>query len=146
MLEREALLATLREIEPGAMVFVAGEAGIGKTSLVRAFCADRPVVRYGFCDALGTPRALGPLHDIARASRDPAGAALAGLLAAGADRHTLFTAFLDLLAAGPSVTVVEDAHWADEATLDLLLFVGRRIGELPALVLVTYRSDRKSVV
>jgi DNA-binding CsgD family transcriptional regulator/tetratricopeptide (TPR) repeat protein len=141
MLEREALLATLREIEPGAMVFVAGEAGIGKTSLVRAFCADQPVVRYGFCDALGTPRALGPLHDIARTSREPAGVALAASLAAGADRHTLFTAFLDLLASGPSVTVVEDAHWADEATLDLLLFIGRRIDELPALVLVTYRSE-----
>src|SRR4051812_331573 len=111
MLEREGLLGSLRQVEPGAMVFVAGEAGIGKTSLVRAFCAEQPVVRYGFCDALGTPRALGPLHDIARSSHDPA---LTGLLASGADRHTLFTAFLDLLAVGPSVTVVEDAHWADE--------------------------------
>ncbi|WP_328328682.1 LuxR C-terminal-related transcriptional regulator [Kribbella sp. NBC_00382] len=138
MLEREAQLATLREIEPGAMVFVSGEAGIGKTSLVRAFCADQPLVRYGFCDALGTPRALGPMHDIARSSQD---SALTALLASGADRHTLFTGFLDLLAAGPSVTVVEDVHWADEATLDLLLFVGRRIDELPALVLVTYRSE-----
>jgi DNA-binding CsgD family transcriptional regulator/tetratricopeptide (TPR) repeat protein len=138
MLERERLLGSLREVEPGAMVFVAGEAGIGKTSLVRAFCAEQPLVRYGFCDALGTPRALGPLHDIARSSPD---SALTGLLGSGADRHTLFTAFLDLLAAGPSVTVVEDVHWADEATLDLLLFVGRRIDELPAIVIVTYRSE-----
>ncbi|TDU91231.1 AAA ATPase-like protein [Kribbella voronezhensis] len=138
-LEREPLVASLREIRPGAMVFVAGEAGIGKTSLVREFCATLPtgtVVRYGFCDALGTPRALGPLHDIARASPK-----LAGLLTDGADRHTIFTAFLELLSDPQTVVVVEDAHWADEATLDLLLFVGRRISELPALVVVTYRSE-----
>ncbi len=124
-LERGPLVASLREIRSGAMVFVAGEAGIGKTSLIREFCATLPTatgVRYGFCDALGTPRALGPLHDIARGN-----SALAELLATSADRHAIFTAFLDSL--GQSVVVVEDAHWADEATLDLLLFVGRRISD-----------------
>ena len=146
LLERETLLASLREFQAGVVddggtvVFVAGEAGIGKSALVRTFCDGLPAgtaVHYGFCDALGTPRALGPLHDIARAGLD----GLGRLLATGGDRHALFTAFLDLLAAGPSVTVIEDAHWADDATLDLLLFVGRRVGALPALVVVTYRSE-----
>jgi DNA-binding CsgD family transcriptional regulator len=146
LLEREPLLVSLREFQAGSvggggcLVFVSGEAGIGKTALASSFCdglAAGTAVHRGFCDSLGTPRALGPLHDIARAGLD----GLAGLLAAGEDRHTLFTAFLDLLGAGPSVTLIEDAHWADEATLDLLLFVGRRVGGLPAMVVVTYRTE-----
>src|SRR5882672_10182358 len=102
LLEREPLLAALREFHAdavggsGRMVFVAGEAGIGKTALVRGFCLGLPVgtaVHRGFCDSLGTPRALGPLHDIARTSLDELGR----LLATGADRHAIFTALLDLL-------------------------------------------------
>jgi AAA ATPase domain len=146
LLEREPLLAHLRALHAGvvetggAMVFVSGEAGIGKSALTRGFCDALPVgtaVHRGFCDALGTPRALGPLHDMARTSL----AGLGRLLTGGEDRHSVFTAFLDLIGAGPSVTVIEDAHWADEATLDLLLFVGRRVGDLPATVVVTYRTE-----
>ena len=37
--------------------------------------------------------------------------------------------------------VVEDVHWADEATLDVLRYVGRRIADLPAMLLLTYRDD-----
>ncbi|ADB34819.1 transcriptional regulator, LuxR family [Kribbella flavida DSM 17836] len=138
-LEREPLLAELRDCRPGTLVLIGGEAGIGKTTLVRVHCGSLPAdlpVRSGFCDALGTPRALGPLHDIAKSVP-----ALAGLLAAGADRHRAFTTLLDLLAEGPSVTVIEDVHWADEATLDLLIYLGRRIADLPAVVLVTYRPE-----
>ncbi|HYN19038.1 MAG TPA: AAA family ATPase, partial [Actinomycetes bacterium] len=126
----------------GCLVLVGGEAGIGKTSLVRAFCdrhdADARVL-WGACDALRTPRPLGPLLDIAR----EAGGELAGLVAGEPARHRLFGAFLDLLdsAGRPVVTVVEDAHWADEATLDLLVFVGRRVAGTPAMVVVTYRDD-----
>jgi DNA-binding CsgD family transcriptional regulator/tetratricopeptide (TPR) repeat protein len=142
LVERAELLASMRGFARtgGCLLFVTGEAGIGKTALVNTFCdglgAGTAVYR-GACDALTTPRALGPLFDIARTG--PAG--LGRLLAAGHDRHTIFTGFLDLLATGPSVTVVEDAHWADEATLDLLLFLGRRVGELPATVVVTYRGE-----
>ncbi|WP_143465623.1 helix-turn-helix transcriptional regulator [Kribbella sp. ALI-6-A] len=139
LLERDELLAVLRESAPGTMVLIGGEAGIGKTTLVQAHCDTLPSdvpVRFGFCDALGTPRALGPLHDIARTMPE-----VAGRLSAGADRHDVFTTFLDQLRPGPSVTVVEDAQWADEGTLDLLLYLGRRIGDLPAVVLVTYRSE-----
>ena len=142
-MEREPLLDQLRAWHHGALrgagrlVFVSGEAGIGKTALLRAFRdgLDTPV-HAGFCDALDTPRALGPLHDIARTSL-----ARLGPLLAGDDRHATFTALLGMLAEPPSVTVIEDAHWVDQATADLLLFVGRRIGELPAMVVVTYRAD-----
>ena len=77
--------------------------------------------------------------DIAR----EAGGELAALVAAEPTRHRLFGAFLDLLdsAGRPVVAVVEDAHWADEATLDLLVFVGRRVAATPAMVVVTYRDD-----
>jgi len=146
LLERDSLLAELQEFYRaavggvGAIVFVSGEAGIGKTALTLRFCEELPAetaVHRGFCDALGTPRALGPLHDILRTSLS----SLGPLLTNGHDRHTLFSAFLELLGAGPFVTVVEDAHWADEATLDLLLFVARRVIDLPGVVIVTYRSE-----
>jgi hypothetical protein len=129
LLERAGLVSALREWwagPGGVVVFVSGEAGIGKSALVRSFCAGLPAgtaVQQGSCDALDAPRALGPPHDIARTSAD----GLGRLLHRPGERHALFTAFLDLLAEGPSVAVVEDAHWADEATADLLQFGGRRV-------------------
>jgi DNA-binding CsgD family transcriptional regulator len=124
---------------------VAGEAGIGKSALVRRFAEERSgEARFllGACDPLLTPRALGPLHDIARQT----GGRLAELLASGAPREAVFAALLDQLAQPPrQVVVVEDAHWADEATLDLLVFLGRRLERTPALLLVTYRDDEVGV-
>jgi predicted ATPase len=63
LLEREHFLAELRGSPPGCAVLVTGEAGIGKTSLVRGFCgrAGRPVL-WGACDALRTPSPLGPVQ------------------------------------------------------------------------------------
>ncbi|MCZ7423274.1 AAA family ATPase [Verrucosispora sp. WMMA2121] len=128
----------------GRVGLIAGEAGIGKSSVVKAFaaaCGGRAVVLWGACDPLVTPRALGPLHDIARQT----GGALAEAVAAGAGQAELFSALVAELSGPrqrpPRVMVVEDAHWADEATLDLLVFLGRRIERLPALLLVTYRED-----
>jgi ATP/maltotriose-dependent transcriptional regulator MalT len=126
----------------GRVALVAGEAGLGKSALVRRF-AERHAAdaRFllGACDPLLTPRALGPLHDVARQT----GGRLAALLAAGSPREQLFAALLDELDQGdrPRVLVVEDAHWADEATLDLLVFLGRRIERTRALLVVTYRDD-----
>jgi predicted ATPase len=127
LLERASLLEELRGVlaataAGGRVVLVAGEAGIGKSALVRRFTERQSAdVRFllGACDPLLTPRALGPLHDIARQT----GGRLAELLASGESREAVFAAFLDELdqrGRPRVVVVVEDAHWADEATLDLL--------------------------
>ena len=123
----------------GRLVLVAGEAGIGKTSLVDAFRGAHPAMRWlwGACDGGFRPRPLGPLYDIAAS----AGGRLRQLCREETDRNELFAEFLSLLAAGPTGVVVEDVHWADEATLDWLSHVSRRLATLPALVLVTYRDD-----
>ena len=124
----------------GSVVLVSGEAGIGKTSLVRAFTRSLRSGRVlaGACDDLLTPRALGPLRDAVRHVRGPLAAALAA-----DDPGEVFPAVLEELAAphGPTVLAVEDVHWADSATLDLLRHVGRRVDDLPALLLLTYRPD-----
>jgi DNA-binding NarL/FixJ family response regulator len=140
---REALAAALREAAGGAgrVALVYGEAGIGKTSLVDAFTREAARgcrVLRGACDSLLTPRPLGPLHDLAPRT----GPALRAALEAGAAPATLFPAVLEELARQPPVVVVlEDLHWADEATLDLVKFLGRRVGQLAALLVLTYRDD-----
>jgi len=125
----------------GRLVLVSGESGIGKTALVEAFQAQLDGARWlwGACDGLLTPRPLGPLFDIAA----QAGGQLAELCDQGAGPDRLFGAFLGELGspAGLTVAVIEDVHWADEATIDLLRFAGRRLGRMKALVLVTYRDD-----
>lgn len=146
LLERDAELATLEAAladaasGEGSVVLVHGEAGIGKTSLLRSFrrgTAGRVRLLAGACDDLVTPRTFGPLRDAA-----PRGGPLAAALA-GADRDAVYDTVLDLLTepGDPVVLVMEDLHWADEATLDVLRHVGRRIADLPALVVVTYRDD-----
>lgn len=124
----------------GSVVLVAGEAGLGKTVLLRTFAADarrRADVLWGLCDSLSTPRPLGPLRDVA----DELGGTVPGLLRDGAPPHELFAAVLEELRAPPRVIVVEDLHWADEATLDLVRFISRRIAALPVLLIVSYRDD-----
>lgn len=147
--ERAAALDTLDELldtstTAGRVAVVAGAAGIGKSALVTEFarrCSARAWVVWGACDHLVTPRALGPLHDIGRQT----GGALATRLSSGAAREEIFGAFLDELSSEPQqrrpVVVVEDAHWADAATLDWLAFLGRRMARLSALLIVTYRDD-----
>ena len=146
LLEREPFLGALADYANdaasgnGRLVMVTGEAGIGKTSLIDTFRAQRPDLRWlwGACDGGFTPRPLGPLHDIALTS----GGRLRDLASSGADRNELFGAFLEVLAAGgPVGVVVEDLHWADEATLDWLGHVSRRLATLPVLLLVTCRDD-----
>lgn len=148
LLERETHLAQLAaQLEKaargvGSTVLVSGEAGIGKSSLVERFAQrqqDAVRLLWGACEALFTPRPLGPLHDIAHATQGE----LYALLEHGADRPALFAALLDDLRQGasPSILVFEDVHWADEATLDLIKYLGRRIHQTPALFILTYRDD-----
>ncbi|HEY6592684.1 MAG TPA: AAA family ATPase [Asanoa sp.] len=146
---RSEALATLdgllRDTATGGRVgLVAGEAGIGRSALVRAFAARgsaRARFLWGLCDPLVTPRASGPLHDIGQ----QAGGVLAARLAARADRQEVLAALVHELSGLPQrqrrVVVIEDAHWADEATLDTIVLLGRRIERLRALLLVTYRDD-----
>jgi len=147
LLERAQFLATLAEYADeakqgdGRMVLVSGESGIGKTVLMEAFQARLTGARWlwGSCDGLLTPRPLGPLLDIAA----HAGGEFAELCRNDASRERLFAAFTTELASPGAlpVMVMEDVHWADEATIDLLSFVGRRLARIRALVLVTYRDD-----
>lgn len=122
----------------GAVALVAGEAGLGKTSLLSAFVQEPGMAAWwGGCDALATPHPLAPLHDMA----EVAGADVREALRRPGDRPALFEAMLAALRREPCVAVFEDVHWADEATLDLLQFLGRRISRTRALLVLTYRDD-----
>lgn len=150
LLERSDDLAALREtlVEAatghGSVVLVGGEAGIGKTSLVRAFVSDPGTsarILMGGCDDFLTSRILGPFRDIA--------SALDGSLADAVERadtgaviDALLTVVRDPLR--PTVVVVEDLHWADEASLDVVRYLGRRVRDLPVVLVLTYREDEIS--
>jgi DNA-binding CsgD family transcriptional regulator/tetratricopeptide (TPR) repeat protein len=120
-------------------VFLGGEAGVGKTSLSAALTeavGDRLAVRCGGCDNVTTAAALGPLID--------AVPELTGVIddqAVKLDRLRLFRRLRALLSAAPTLLVLEDVHWADEATLEMLRFLGPRLDDLPLLVLATFRED-----
>jgi len=147
LLERDGALAVLAAARDaarrghGRVVFVTGEPGIGKTSLVTRFVRDQDGaarVLVGTCDDLSIPRPLGPMRDLVGS----VSAALEQALSAGAaphDVHTLLIAEL-ALPPHPTVLVLEDVHWADDATLDSITVLGRRIGSLPALLVVTFRA------
>ncbi|TME11204.1 MAG: hypothetical protein E6I65_06945 [Chloroflexi bacterium] len=146
LVERDDALATLRgsldeaAAGTGRIVLIRGEAGIGKTTLLKAFVEDCPSdvdVAWGDCDGVSTPQPYGPFEDMA----DALGAEFRGLLDANAARGEVGRWLLKWLAARPRrVLVIEDIHWADQATLDLLAFLARRIESLPVLLLVTLRD------
>jgi DNA-binding CsgD family transcriptional regulator/tetratricopeptide (TPR) repeat protein len=145
LLEREQCLSDLKAwLETaaesgGCIALVGGEAGIGKTALLQQFGSEQHDVRvlWGGCDDLFTPRPLAPLHDIARQVQG----ALHAALGSGASRDDIFNLALDELEAKPTLAVFEDLHWADEATLDLLKFLGRRIHRTRSMIAVSYRAD-----
>lgn len=127
----------------GRVALVSGEAGIGKTSLIEHFTRSHQGsvrVLWGACDSLFTPRPLGPLHDIAMQVEGN----LPKLLNSNADRQAIFSACFIELQNHPTIVVFEDVHWADEATLDLTKFLGRRIQRTAALMILTYRDDELS--
>ena len=146
LLERDAALAALADARAsaaggeGRMVSISGEPGIGKTSLVRRFAGDLGDGRVllGTCDDLSIPRPLGPFRDLAGS----VSAELEDALAADAAPHDIQDLLIAELerAPGPVVLVLEDVHWADDATLDSISVLGRRIGTMPALVVATHRS------
>ena len=124
----------------GTTVLVAGEAGIGKTWLLRAFAAQVAAtarVLQGSCEDLLTPRTLGPFRDMARDT----GGTLGKL--GGDDRDAFIDALLDEMSfrQRPAVVIVEDAHWADDASLDIIRYLARRIERLPAMLVISYRDQ-----
>jgi predicted ATPase len=146
LLERDDALATLERAladarrGDGRLVLISGEAGIGKSALVRAFClaAVRDRLLVGASDGLRTPSPLGPLKDIAAT----VGGRLEDAVGSGQAVHVVFDALLrELRSRRATVVVLEDVHRADEATLDIVGRLGRRIERLSALVVVTYRAE-----
>ncbi|MGN6176366.1 MAG: ATP-binding protein, partial [Streptosporangiaceae bacterium] len=149
LIEREDFLASLKGLlgealgGSGRLVFLGGEAGVGKTTLAGALAESGALagaatglgVRRGCCDNITTAEALGPLAD--------ALPELAGLLddEAGASRLRRFQQVRDVLAQGPMLLLLEDVHWADEATLEVLRFMGRRLGGTRLMILATFRSE-----
>ncbi len=148
LLEREPQLAAFAELlsevragSAGRLVLVGGEAGAGKTAMLERFCHDvggSSRVMWGACAPLQTPRPLGPLLDVA----ETIGGQFERAVAAAERPYEVATALLrELRRRAPTVLVLEDLHWADEATIDVLALVGARIATAPALVLASYRDD-----
>jgi DNA-binding CsgD family transcriptional regulator len=147
LVEREPQLAVLAAAaqavaghgDGGRVLLLHGEAGSGKSVLVREWAAARASLRVlvGVCDPLSSPRPLGPLADVAEELSE----LVADLLRAGT-RDDLFPSVLVALRqAGPIALVLEDLHWADDSTLDLVRFLARRIASTRCLLIGTYRDD-----
>lgn len=148
LLERSDALATLTNSlsaitrsARGQLVLVSGEAGVGKTALLRRFCdehAHSARILWGTCDALFTPRPLGPLLDVA----ETAGGELADAVQNGGRPQAVAAALMrELGSRATTVLVLDDLQWADEATLDVVALLGRRVDAVPALAVLCYRDD-----
>lgn len=143
--QSDALTSALGEVASrwqGRTVLVRGEAGIGKTALLSQFCAGlggTARVLWAVCDPLFTRQPFGPLLDLA----ESAGGGLAAQARAGTGPREVAAALLrELGSCGCTVLVIEDAHWADEATLDVVALLSRRVLSVPTLLVVSYRDDQ----
>jgi ATP/maltotriose-dependent transcriptional regulator MalT len=148
LLERSAALdqleAGLRDAAAGRgrLIAITGPAGIGKTALIRTFVRERASgarILWGACDDLVVPRPLGPLVDISSAFEDE----LRGALAGETDSRRLFALVIRELERRPrpTVLVLDDLQWVDQATLDLLIYAARRLDRLPVLLVVSSRHE-----
>lgn len=148
LLERQSALDRLSTALTGArngngrVVLVAGEAGIGKTSLVDRF-VDRHAagmrLLWGACEPFLEPRPFGPLYDIARHVDE-----LQTALSQSRDLGMVERAFIGGLRS-PALLVIEDLHWADEASLNVLKRLEPDLASLPLLAIFTTRDDPVSV-
>lgn len=147
LLERQSLIDQLDVLLAeavrghGRVVAIKGEAGVGKSALVRAFAdsaAGTAQILWGACEDLATPEPLGPLQEIARGINWDLQASIRqdGRLATFSEAVEVFGR-----AGKVSLVVIEDLHWADDATLDFVRFLGRRIATSRILLLLTSRGD-----
>jgi DNA-binding CsgD family transcriptional regulator/tetratricopeptide (TPR) repeat protein len=145
LLEREHCLLELTSWlghaaqNSGCIALVGGEAGIGKSALLKQWSKQQHAVRvlWGACDPLFTPRPLGPLHDIAEQTHG----SLLEVVSSAASPNAIFTATLNELGRERTLVVFEDMHWADEATLDLFNYLGKRIQRTRSMLAISYRDD-----
>lgn len=150
LFERGTVLAELDQAQravvrgAGRLMLLRGEAGVGKTTVISRFVGglgQHVRVLQGWCDPLTSPRPLGPLVDMLA---DTSGEQAAGLRAAvdAGDTEAVYARLIGVFGNdSASVCVIEDVHWADGATLDLLRFLARRIASLRLLLVVSYRDD-----
>ena len=139
LVERDSELQVLHRVlsrlahGSGSGVAVVGEPGAGKSALVDAACSRQEGLRVlrGRCDPLGTPRPLGPFRDLLQ---------LAPRLTGGSLPEECEEVY-DALSSEPTVLVVEDLHWVDAASVEVLRFLLRRVAATPLAVVVTYRAD-----
>ena len=153
LLERDPELAILGQCfaalcsgsSSGGSVLLSGEAGVGKTTVLRtaARAANRRIDwLWGTCEPMLSPTPLGPLVDWL----DRMPPALAAAVRTGRHAAEVLSGVLAMLRdpTQPTVLVVDDAQWADSATLDLLRYLGRRIESTSALLILSYRDDALS--
>lgn len=153
LLERDDIVAQLDGLAGqaldghGCVVFVVGEAGIGKTSVLRAIAerlgerlGERPAGRlrllWSACEDLSTAEALTLLRDLTVVDGD----ALDRATDKGS-RLTLFGDTLARLATVPTVLLIEDLHWADDGSIDFIRYIGRRVVDLPLMLIVSARNE-----
>ncbi|AZG46941.1 Transcriptional regulatory protein DegU [Gordonia insulae] len=145
LIERDGELAALTALATrahggeGNLVMITGEAGAGKTALIEEFTRQRPDndrVLWGVCDPLATPRPLGPLHDVARDLLPRTREALTKAEHA----YQMFDAVWDDFSSQPTIFVIDDAHWSDQGTIDLLRHLLRRVGRSTTMVIITARE------
>jgi DNA-binding CsgD family transcriptional regulator/tetratricopeptide (TPR) repeat protein len=118
----------------GSGIAISGEPGAGKSVLVEAACAQATGLRVlrGGCDPLVTPRPLGPFRDLL---------VDLGPLDGQVPLAEVCGSTYAVLRAEPTVLVVEDLHWVDAASVEVLRFLVRRLDAMPCAVVVTYRED-----
>jgi DNA-binding CsgD family transcriptional regulator/tetratricopeptide (TPR) repeat protein len=134
----------------GSLVLIGGEAGVGKSALADVLCREAAgtgaQVLVGHCyDRTETPP-YGPWIEIFdRSGKKETSPPAVPRVAAATNQDAFFTYVRAYLAAlcgdSPHVLVLEDLHWADSASLDLLRFLARELTSLPLFLVVTYRAD-----